>query len=121
VANLAIIECLVDPDTVNAVIEYGRSLIRRKVRYAAAGLVGTLFNIVRLKLSGSARRLQAVQRETNMFFRRDTMYCVHFVLACFKAAGVDLLPHVNPSVATVEDLYRTKVRQSFMIKQRIGA
>jgi hypothetical protein len=48
------------------------------------------------------------------------MYCSHYVLTCFKKAGVDLLPRINHSVATVEDLYRTKVRQSLMIKKRIS-
>ncbi len=120
VANIACIECLLDTETIRAVIANGRALIKKKVRYAAAGLFGTLFNIIKLKLSTSGGRVQAVLRERNLFFQRDTMYCVHFVLACFREAGVDLLPRVNHSVSTVEDLYRTKVRQSFMIRKRIG-
>lgn len=120
VGNIASIECLIDPATVRAVVTQGRSFVKRRVRYAVAGLLGTLLNIVRLKLSSSGQRLQAVQRESNIFFQRDAMYCVHFVLACFSTAGVELLPHVNQSVSTVEDLFRTKVRQSFMIKRRIA-
>ncbi len=120
IANIAVIECRVDEETARRVIERGRELIRKKVKYAVAGLFGTMFNIFKLKLSYGNVRRRSIEHERNIFYQRDTMYCSHFVLTCFKQAGVDLLPETDPSVATVEDLYRTASRQSFIVKQWVG-
>jgi hypothetical protein len=119
-ANIAVVECQVDEETARRVIECGRDLIKQRIKYAVAGLLGTMFNIIKLRIFYGSRKRGRIERERNIFYQRDTMYCSHFVLTCFKRAGVELLPMVDSSVATVEDLYRSTCRQSFIVKQWVG-
>jgi len=103
-----------DFDLPNSVWEtmkkYTEELKRKKVKYGGKELFGTLWVLMKWKLTKDPKKRVEILKKKNPFDTSD-VYCIAFVNDAFKAAGINYIdPSIDSSVSTVDDGWYTKLK-----------
>lgn len=88
----------------------GLMLEKKGYKYATFGLFGTLYALIRWKLTRDPEKRKALLRKHNPFINKGFMYCCDFVISSLKAGGVKYVKDVNSSLSTPDHCWCTHLK-----------
>jgi hypothetical protein len=108
--SLAVLDFGLPPAQAAQVIRAALDLVADRTCYSLRELVGTLF----------ALRHPELRTKENQLAQERSLFCSAFIRHIYRAAGVDLLPGVNPKLTTPEDIAGSPVpHRLFLLKRQV--
>lgn len=98
------------------ILNKAKELYDKKYKYGGLELFGTLFTLIRWKLTKDPEKRKEILSQRNPFDDKQAVYCIAFVADLMKAANVPYTPdYIDTSVLTVDHGYYTSLKCSELV------